>query len=103
MSTNLRLKGPSTTLVISAGAWRELLEIAGNNGGRAEHPAACYWADIGLQVTAVDAKRLGRALERLGDHLAHNQQQYANDDVSELIEDLGDLVEFCGSGGFRVC
>jgi hypothetical protein len=103
MSTKLRLKGTGTTLVISADAWRELVEIAENNGWHSEHPATCYWADVGLEVTAVDARQLGRALERLGDHLAHNQQQYPHEDVSELIGDLGDLVAFCGSGGFRVC
>jgi hypothetical protein len=103
VSTKLRLMGQDATLVISADAWRELVEIAGSNGWRPEHPAACYWADIGLEVSATDADRLGRALEVLGDYVAHNQKQYPHEDVSELIGDLGDLVAFCGAGGFRIC
>ncbi len=101
--SRLRLKSASTTLVISVEAWRELLDIAGNNGWRSEHPSACYWADIGLEVTAIDARHLARALEVLGDYLACNQRKYRPEDVSSLIDDLGDLVAFCGSGGFRVC
>ena len=103
MSTKLRLKGPSTTLVISSDAWRELLEIAEINGWHSEHPSACYWADIGLEVTDIDARRLGRSLEILGDYLAENQRRHPHEDLSELIGDLGDLAAFCTAGGFRVC
>lgn len=101
--TRLRLKGCSETLVISAGAWRELVEIARERGWQSERAIACYWGDIGLEVTAIDARRLALALEALGDHLLHHDNQYPCESVDALIDDLGVLVVFCRAGAFRVC
>lgn len=101
--TQLRLRQQDATLVISADAWRELLEAARERGWQSEHAPACYWADIGLNVTAADARGLARVLELIGDYLALNQSQHLPAEIEELVDNLGELVIFCHSGGFRVC
>ena len=63
----------------------------------------CYWSDIGLAVSAIDARRLSRALEGLCDLLVENKSQYPDEVVSQLIDSIGHLVVFCSRGGFRVC
>lgn len=103
IGTQLRLKQQEATLVISVDAWRELIEVAQRKGWQSEHAPACYWGDIGLDVTAADAGRLARVFEVMGDFLVHEQSDFPVEDVAELVHDLGELVIFCRAGGFRVC
>jgi hypothetical protein len=101
-TTRLRLQGQDTTFVIGAAAWRELVEIASKKGWQSEHAPACYWADVGLEVTARDARRLSQSFEALGDDLVNSVDQYLDEDVSQLVADLGELLVFCRAGGFRI-
>lgn len=102
--TQLRLKGQETTFSITADAWRELVEIAGKTGWQSEHAPVCYWSDIGLEVSAADARRLSGALEGLCDLLTDNKTRYPDElAVSQLIDSVGLLVVFCARGAFRVC
>ena len=98
----LRLQQPQATLMVSANAWRNLVETARIKGWPSEHPTACYWGDVGLTVSDRDARRLARVFEAMGDHLAHHQQERP-EEAEELIGTLGELVLFCRAGGFRVC
>ena len=100
--TQLRLMQQDATLVISASVWRELIDVAQQKGWRSEHAPACYWGDIGLDVTASDARRLSRTFEAMGDYLVHGEIQNTAEHT-KLVEDLGELVIFCRAGGFRVC
>lgn len=102
-TTRLRLEGRDTTFIICAEAWREIVEIASEKGWRSVHASACYWADIGLEVTVTDARRFARVLETIGDDLVQNVEQYPYEDVSQLVADLGDLMIFCRAGAFRIC
>lgn len=102
-TNRLRLQGREETLIICTAAWRHLVETASDRGWRSVHPPACYWGDIGLEVTATDAHRLARALEAIGDDLVNNADRFAGEDVSQLVADLGDLLIFCRAGAFRVC
>ena len=102
-NTQLRLKQQEVTLVISVDAWRELIEVAREKGWKSEHSPACYWGDIGLNVTKPDARRLARVFEAMGDYLAHDQIQHRPADVAELVDNLSELVMFCRTGGFRIC
>ena len=101
--TRLRLCGRDKTFVIAADEWREIVKIASQMGWQSEYPPACYWADIGLEVAARDARKLSQALVRLGDYLMERPASYLPEELSELIDSLGELVRFLSSGGFRVC
>lgn len=99
-NTQLRLRQEGVTLVIAADTWRHLIEVAHDKGWPSEHPPACYWGDIGLDVQASDARRLAGAFETMGEYLTKRESQSAN---TELVQSLHVLAIFCQEGGFRVC
>ena len=101
--TRLRLKQRNETLLIPVDTWRNLIEVAQKKGWPSEHPPACYWGDVGLSVTDSDARRLALVFEAMGDYLTHHHPARPPEEVDELVDNLGELVIFCRSGGFQVC
>ena len=101
-TTQLRLlQENGATVLIAAEAWRQLIEVAKSKGWPSEFPSSCYWGDIGLDVEASDARRLGRTFAAMREYLIDAKDERA--DTSELLTSLDALVVFCKEGGFRVC
>ena len=99
----IRLRGCRGELFTTADAWNEYLELAEQNEWRPEHPAGCYRADIGLEVSCRDAWNLANALAKVARSLLRNETTSACPDLPFLVSDLLELIAFCRDGCFRIC
>lgn len=103
MPADVRLEGTGGVFCFVQAAWEMMLQTAVDNGWKPEQLLSLYVADIGLDVSAQDARSFAVAIEKALDDAGTEQ------DGTDLLGALDDnreqteaLIAFCRSGGFRV-
>lgn len=62
-----------------------------------------YRADVGLVMSAGDARNLAQALEVLARKLRAGALVVPDEHRVELLNDVRLFCRYCGAGGFRIC
>ena len=99
-----RLKETAGTLFTTPDAWNELLEAAEQFGWRPAQGRGLYRADVGLVISANDARNLATALDDLARTLRLDRLVVVPDEHrARLLSDVQLFCRYCRAGSFRIC